>query len=409
MRYDVVVVGAGPAGSTAARECANRGLSTLLLDKAEFPRDKPCGGGVTVRAAALLPFDITPVVERVVSGARLTFRQSGGFTRRAPGDLVYLTQRRHLDAFLVARALDRGVTLREGAVVREVERHSSHVVVRTTDGSFEGRTLVAADGANGRTAGLAGISVNVSQLVALEGNVTPPNGVPKDWEDTMGLDMGCVPGGYAWLFPKGDHVNVGLGGWRYVGPTLRGRLDKLVRFYGFDPADVWGIRGHYLPVRRAGSPLENGNVLLVGDAAGLIDPITDEGIHTAIWSGGRAAKHLSAFLRGEARDLGGYRLDVERELLPDLWVSRRFHDLFHLSPGLYMKIERLTPIIWGLTCRILRGEQTYAGVMEKHPRLRTVIEFVSDLVRVTAFLQRSSGLRDPAPPQRFFLGSPQQR
>ena len=69
MRYDVIVVGTGPAGSTAAREAAERGLSVLLLDKAEFPRDKPCGGGVNVRAARLLPFDLAPVVERVVSRA----------------------------------------------------------------------------------------------------------------------------------------------------------------------------------------------------------------------------------------------------------------------------------------------------------------------------------------------------
>jgi len=104
-RFDVVVVGAGPAGSTAARECAARGLSTALLDRAEFPRDKPCGGGVTARAAALLPFDIDPVVEQRVHDIRFTWRGDSGFILRAAEPLVYLTQRARLDEFLVSKAV----------------------------------------------------------------------------------------------------------------------------------------------------------------------------------------------------------------------------------------------------------------------------------------------------------------
>ena len=147
MRYDVIVVGAGPSGSTAARECASLGLSALMLDKAEFPRDKPCGGAVMVRAANLLPFDIASVSERTIFGMHLS-RRSKRFTRRSPEELMYLTQRRHLDAFLAERAVDTGVTFRQRAPIRGVERHDTHVVVRTDDETFEASTLVAADGAN---------------------------------------------------------------------------------------------------------------------------------------------------------------------------------------------------------------------------------------------------------------------
>ena len=72
MKYDVIVVGAGPAGSTTARECAARGLSVLMLDRAEFPRDKPCGGGITVRASRMLPFSIGPAVELAINDVHLT-------------------------------------------------------------------------------------------------------------------------------------------------------------------------------------------------------------------------------------------------------------------------------------------------------------------------------------------------
>ena len=402
MRYDVIVVGAGPAGSTTARECAARGLRVVLLDRAEFPRDKPCGGAVTVRALSLLPFDITPVAERTVTGIHFTVRQKKGFTRRSSDDLVVLTQRSKLDAYLVERAVESGVELREGFQVRQVERHPTHVVVRNGASVVEGTTLVAADGANGVTAKLAGISVQVGQHIALEGNITPPNGVPDQWQDTIGLDVGGMEGGYGWIFPKGDHLNIGLGGWKYVGSTLRERLDRLVRYYGYDPKDVWGLRGFHLPMRQAGSAMADGNVLLVGDAAGLVDPVTDEGIHSAIWSGRAAARHLEEYVAGEAADLAGYGLEVERDLAPDLVVSRQFHDLFHLSPTFYLWFERRTSIIWRLTCRILRGEQTYAGVMGKHPFIATAIGFASDLMRVTPMLRKMAGLREASPPERFF-------
>ena len=402
MRYDVIVVGAGPAGSTTARESASQGLSVLMLDKAEFPRDKPCGGAVSPRAAELLPFDIKPVVERVAFGMHLTVRQSNGFTRRSPRELTSLTQRINLDSFLLDRALDAGAVLRQRAPVREVERYPSHVVIRTADETFEGRTLVAADGANGRTAKLAGVNAALIHGIALEGNVTPRGEFPKKWKDVLGLDFGGIPGGYGWIFPKGDHLNIGLGGWKYLGPSLRQRLEKLVRFYGFDTADFWGLRGHHLPIRRRASPLMDGNLLLVGDAGGLLDPLTGEGIYAAIWSGRAAARHLAAYVSGEVTDLEGYRLEVERELVPDLSVSRRFKDLFNLTPGLYIGVERRTAILWSLICRILRGEQTYAGVMKGHRTIATIVDFLSDLVRVTPRLQRIAGLRDPAPPQRFF-------
>lgn len=95
MIYDVIVVGSGPAGSTTARECAVRILSVLLLETAEFTRDKPRGGGVTARAADLLPFDLSPVVERTISSMSLSHRRTGEVVREGKNNLVYLTQRRH--------------------------------------------------------------------------------------------------------------------------------------------------------------------------------------------------------------------------------------------------------------------------------------------------------------------------
>ena len=403
--YDVIVVGAGPAGSTTARECAERGMSVLLLDKAEFPRDKPCGGGVTVRTAELLPFDLSPVTERVIDGMYISTRRSKGFGRRYPKDLVYLTQRTKLDAFLVEKATLAGVVLRENVSIRSVERSSRKVMVRTSDTAFHAKALVGADGANGVTAKMAGLDVKLTPGVAVEANIRPSADAtfPQQWVHSFGLDIGSVPGGYGWIFPKSDHLNIGIGSWKYYGPNLRGNLQSLARYYGFDPADLQRPKGHYLPVRKPESPLADGNVLLVGDAAGLLDPLTGEGIFTGIWSGISAAGHLQGYLSGESSDLSGYQLELELGLLPDLEASRRFHEVFHLTPRLYTGLERVTERLWHLICRLMRGEQTYTGVVRNHTSLGTIVDFVSDMIRVSPFLQRRSGLRDPIPPGRFFV------
>lgn len=381
MRYDVIVAGAGPAGSTAAREAAERGLSVLMLDRAEFPRDKPCGGGVNIRAARLLPFSLDPVAEREIVGMRISVKQAAEFDQRAGHTLTYLTQRRRLDAFLAQKAVDAGVRFEEHAGVRAVERHASYVTVRAGKETYEGRTLVAADGANGPSAKLAGMSVARGKGIALEGNLTPRHGFPEQWQEMFGIDVGNVPGGYGWLFPKGDHLNIGVGGDYRVGPSLRTRLDALTQYYGFDPGDLWGVRGHPLPVRQRGAAVSDGNVVVVGDAAGLLDPLTGEGIYGAIRSGIAAARTIADFLEGTVPNLDGYRREVEEELIPDLETSGQLRDFFYLSPVLCAQIVRRWPRAWHLICNLITGDATYAGFKYGRPGLAPIIDGGSTAIR----------------------------
>jgi geranylgeranyl reductase family protein len=404
MRYDAIVVGAGPAGSTTAREAAARGLSVLVLEKATFPRDKPCGGGVNVRTQRLLPFALGSVAERPIRGMRISLRGQDAFARSFAEPISHLTQRRRLDAFLAERAMAAGATLREGVTVKEVEREAAGVVVRTGEGTYEGRTLVAADGANGRTAGLAGLAGARWLIVALEGNVTPRGEFPLAWADRLGLDIGDDPGGYGWLFPKGDHLNVGVGVWQPLGPSLRQRLARVTQFYGFEPEELWGVRGHHLPVRQPGAPLAEGNALLVGDAAGLLDPFTGEGIYAAVWSGQVAARHLGEYLSGAAVDLDGYRREVEETLGTELRLAGRVRDVFHLSPGLYVTLIGRAPLAWRFGCRMMQGDRTYEDLARKLGPLAGGLDLVSDAVRAIPALRRRAGfdaLVEPPRPERF--------
>src|SRR5205809_2743183 len=120
-QFDAIVVGAGPAGSTAALRLAGGGARVLLLDRERFPRDKPCGGGLTYRAVRQLPVPVDPVVEDVVDRFELGLRYGSRFERGGKGPLVLMTQRRRLDAHLAAEAAGAGADFRDGAKVDSLE------------------------------------------------------------------------------------------------------------------------------------------------------------------------------------------------------------------------------------------------------------------------------------------------
>ena len=120
-RFDVLVVGAGPAGSTAAYRLAREGASVLLADRARFPRDKPCGGGLTMRAVRLLPFSVDPVVEDRATVVEFGLDFGSHFERRTDEPLVLMTQRSRLDAYLAEQAAAAGADFRDGVKVTDLE------------------------------------------------------------------------------------------------------------------------------------------------------------------------------------------------------------------------------------------------------------------------------------------------
>jgi geranylgeranyl reductase family protein len=338
--YDAVVVGAGPAGSTTAYRLAAAGASVLLVDKARFPRDKPCGGGLTLRAARLLPFSVDPVVEDVAHRFELRLDYRSSFIRGSKAPLCLLTQRRRLDEFLAHKAADAGAEFRDGV---SVVFDDGGVVV---DGERIGaRVIVGADGVNGITARTFGLGRDHGHGVALEGNA------PLDprYAGRLVLELGVVPGGYAWVFPKGDHANFGVGGWESEGPRLREHLRRLCDVHGVAYDELTDVRGYRLPYRRSTSPVARDKVLLVGDAAGLVDPLTGDGMYEAFVSGKLAAE---AILAG---DLAGYAPRVLAELGPlhrASWSAKHAIDRF---PRVVFGIARL-PIAWPVIARIVRGD-----------------------------------------------------
>jgi geranylgeranyl reductase family protein len=389
--YDLIVVGAGPAGSTLAREMALQGARVLLLDRARFPRDKPCGGGVTLRAARLLPLDLTPVVERTVFRGYVGLRCGPGFIRSYPEPLTYMTQRCRLDSFLAERAAEDGVEFVQGARVRAVEAGAMGVSVRTDGDVFQASAVAGADGAYGVVAACLGLAPCAESAVALEGNLTCAERVLDRWRDLVALDLGGLPGGYGWVFPKSDHVNVGVGAWRYAAPALRGYLARLCRHFGFSEERLRDVRGHLLPMRRPGAPIVRGPGLLLGDAAGLVDPLSGEGIYGALLSARLAAPALRDYLAGQAPDLSGYERSVDREIMADLITSRRLQEIFHCTPAPYVAALRLSDYLWRSLCHIIRGDISYSHFRHRLGIVRPVLDGWSEVARRSNWRRRPRG------------------
>jgi geranylgeranyl reductase family protein len=377
-RFDAIVVGAGPAGSTAALRLARAGARVLLLDRERFPRDKPCGGGLTYRAVRQLPVPVDPVVEDTVSRFELGFRYERRFERRSDGPLILMTQRRRLDAHLAEQAAAAGADFRDGVRATDLELFDDGATVRFDGTAATASVVLGADGVNGLTARALGLADGRRHGVALEGNVPYVHAREDRYRGLAVVELGTVPGGYAWVFPKGDHVNVGVGGWESEGPRLREHLERACAGYGLPHERLESLRGYRLPMRRAGERPVKGRAVLVGDAAGLVDPLSGDGIYEALVSSRLASETALELLGGESDSLDGYAPRLEAALGRTLSASWRAKLALERAPRLVFGVARL-PLVWGFTAAFLRGDLAHPG--EARGLVRAPLRLVEALGR----------------------------
>ncbi|MDT0424353.1 geranylgeranyl reductase family protein [Streptomyces evansiae] len=376
--WDVVVVGAGPAGASAAYAAAVTGRRVLLLEKAELPRYKTCGGGIIGPSRDSLPpgFDL-PLQDRVHA---VTFSLDGKYqrTRKARHMLFGLVNRPEFDLGLVEAAREAGAELRTGAVVQRVEQHGPAVPDRRTVAlvlqggeTLLARAVVGADGSAGRIGAHVGVKLDQVDL-GLELEIPVPETVAADWKGRVHIDWGPLPGSYGWVFPKGDTLTVGVISARGEGAATKRYLEDFVGRLGLAGFEPKVSSGHLTRCRTEDSPLSRGRVLVAGDAAGLLEPWTREGISFALRSGRLAGEwavrvseaHDAVDARRQALN---YAFAIKAGLGVEMEVGRRLLGIFERRPGLFHTALTTVRPAWSAFARITRGSLTLAELVRNHP------------------------------------------
>lgn len=347
-RPTVLVVGAGPAGSTAARAIALGGARVVLLDRARFPRNKPCGGGLTARVFVRFPH-LAPALGRIsthpISRLYLEGPSGRGTVLTSPTPAVVTIRRPEFDDLLARLAVEAGAGLIEGAWVSHASADEDGARVVTRDGrEFRGDYLVAADGVNGIVARRLGLHAGWDDdSVALDMMEEAPNERLRALDpDTLWVSYGQGGAdGYAYIFPKRGYTNIGIGclqsrfranismapyamEQRFAGELRRrGLLDGASSRADFTPYRI-PMSG---PIARTG----RGRALVTGDAGGFVNGYTAEGIFYAMVSGDLAARSILADAALDDPRRGGtaarryedaWRKEIGAELRDALLIQR---------------------------------------------------------------------------------------
>ncbi len=361
-RFDAIVVGAGPAGSTAARELAASGARVLVVDRAQFPRYKACGGGIPLRTERLLPFPLDAVIEDSVHRLEVTYEGRSRFVRDSGLPFAHMVMRDRFDALLLEQARKAGAEFRAGTIVRRAET-AGPVAIEAEDG-FRAKAdyLVCADGAHSPAGKMAGLGAGLAECAAWEVEVKT-GAHPHRFAATSLIELGYRPWGYAWLFPKAEVLSFGI----VVPPGQAARMKQQVAAFidrlGWAGAEVEMARGHKVRFRRGHESIAGERALLAGDAAGLADEFTEEGIFYAIQSGRIAARSVLRALSGVA-PLTRYEVDIDAEVMPELRAARlvayMFYGMLRRAPRPWMFAGGHIPWLWDAFFAIQRGESTYA-------------------------------------------------
>jgi len=391
-QWDVAVIGAGPGGLAAAHAAASAGARTIVLERAEHPRYKTCGGGLIGTSLAVANSRITVPARDTV--AAITFTDNGrrAFTRRSPGrPVLTMVRRDDFDFAWYRAAVAAGAEVRQRAQVRDLEQDADVAAVTLADGEvITARCVIGADGSAAISSRHVGVTFDQQDL-GLEVEVAATEADRAAYRGRVLLDWGTVPGSYGWVFPKlkdcelhppgcrlegclstDDELTVGVIMEKGRGAETKKYLADFLARLGLADRRVVRDSGHLTRCRRVDAPLRKGRVLVVGDAAGLLEPWTREGISFALRSGTWAGE-VAARARTPAQ-LAEYDQQVRAELAPEMAAGRRLFQVFAKHPRL-MHAAMATPMGWRAFEAFCRGELSMAGIVRR-PSVRAAIKLL---------------------------------
>ena len=363
--FDVLIVGAGAAGSSAAFHLAAAGHSVALLERDPEPRLKPCGGGMAASVQSWFPFPLDPAVEQVIQRVDFSWCLDDPVIAELPGDAPFwIVRRESLDQLLAQQASQAGAQCLNGIEITAIVRDADYWTVTANNGRhWQGRAVVIADGSGSpwpQRFGLGPkqIQTATTMSVRLEGQGSMADGTTR-------FEFGLVKQGFAWAFPIAGGVNIGVGS--FIGKQDADPDDVLAQLLpdlGF-PADA-GIRQRgQLRIWNGHHRLDADGIVVVGDAASLCDPFLAEGLRPALMSGCEAAHHLDLWLRGEQPNLRGYSEAMRKRWGDSMAWGKRIAQVFYRFPGVGYQLGIKRPTAPQRIAQILSGEMGYGDIAQR--------------------------------------------
>ena len=358
--FDCIIIGAGPGGSATAIALAQRNRQVLLLDRSPWPRDRPCGGGVAPAVGQYFDFDLSPAIHSTLTQLQLSWKFED------PVDIdvqtaepLWSVDRRVFDDFLVQQAIAKGVTFKASCPATNAKYQGDRWTITTPEGDFSAPYLVGADGPDGPTAKWLKVKVGKAHLGAMmvtQGTVG----------DQAYFDFGALKNGCVWALPKGEQTwlcasTVRGGGVKEA--KLKTVLQDFAKHLQVTP--VGEIRPMGLRIWDGDRPLHGKHGMLVGDAAGVADPFSGEGVRQAIFTGTEAAKAVDQALSGDPGAIASYSKTIAEDLGQDLAWAQRLASLFHRFPNLAYKIGTRRPSVKTYIGKMMCGDLSYSYVAQR--------------------------------------------
>ncbi len=364
-KQDVLIIGAGAAGTSAAFHLAKLGHKVTVIEKRLLEEIKPCGGGMAASVQNWFPFDLLPAVDEVINRVGFTWCFEDEVIAELPGSKTFwIVRREHFDRYLSLQATSAGAKFLRGVCVIDLQKLNDFWEVTCSNGTkLEAHTVVIADGSNSPWPTRLGIgpkkqSYASTTSVRLEGRGNLESGFAK-------FEFGLVHHGFAWAFPINNGITVGAG--TFIGSQkLESKqiLTKFLPILGFNPED--GIRQQSkLRIWNGQHNLHGNGIVIAGDAASLCDPFLAEGIRPAIMSGCEAAKTIDKFLKGEALDLSEYTTTMQRQWGTSMAWGRRIAQVFYRFPKVGYQLGIKRPTAPQRIAQILSGELGYADIAQR--------------------------------------------
>ena len=375
--WDVAVIGAGPAGAMAALAAASESKRVVILERFGIPRYKTCAGGLVGASLNALPAGFNPPVQATATSFTFSLRGWPERTKTTAVPLIKLVRRDEFDALLVDAAVAAGAVVYDNTIVTNLAAEDDAMRVTTRNrGDVRARIVVGADGSAGRSAAYVGVVLDQVDL-GLEVELVTPSDQSGDWDNRILIDWGTIPGAYAWVFPKGGTLSAGVIAERGNPDLTRSYLGDFLARLGLDQQEASVSSGHLTRCRTRDSPLYRDRVMVAGDAAGLLEPWTREGISFALRSGtmaGRAAARASTAASAAAVTavMTAYAEEISATLAPEMSAGRLFMRAFTRHPRIFYLAVIHLPKAWDFVVHTISGDTSFADIT-KWPLARLLL------------------------------------